>query len=51
MRYINTRKEAQICFKDLCAKVYGENAALINSLATIAALVILMSVVSKALRK
>lgn len=44
------RKEAQICFKDWCTKVYDENAELINGLATITSFVILFSTIVKSLK-
>ncbi|UXX78606.1 hypothetical protein N7E81_14690 [Reichenbachiella carrageenanivorans] len=47
----NKRSEAQICFKDWCAKVYDENAELVNGLATIASFVLVISAISKAFQK
>ena len=44
------RSEAQICFQNWCAKVYDENAELINGLATITGIVILFSTIVKSLK-
>lgn len=45
------RSEAQICFHDWCAKVYDENAEVVNGLAFVAGIIILASVISKFLEK
>lgn len=47
----NKRSEAQICFKDMCAKVYDENAELVNGIAVIASLVLIISTISKVFQK
>ncbi|MEQ8471506.1 MAG: hypothetical protein RIC35_09980 [Marinoscillum sp.] len=44
------RNEAQICFQDWCAKVYDENAELINGLATLTGFVILFSAIVKSFK-
>lgn len=46
----NKRSEAQICFQDWCAKVYDENADLVNGLATVTGFVILFSTIIKSLK-
>lgn len=46
----NSTEKAQICFKDLCAMVYGRNAELINSIAVIASTVIVVLTISKTIK-
>ena len=47
----NKRSEAQICLKDLCAKVYDDNAELVNGLVTVASLVLIISTILKTFQK
>lgn len=46
----NRRSEAQICLKGWCAKVYDENAELINGLATLTGFIILFSAIVKSFK-
>lgn len=44
------REEAQICFKGICAKVYDENAQLINTIVVLTGFAILYSTIVKSLK-
>lgn len=41
------REEAEVCFKDLCVKVYDDNAQMVNAIAVIGGMFLVVSTISK----
>ena len=46
----NYSNKAEVCYKDICANFYNENASVITAITTIAIAAVAVSIIAKALK-